>query len=369
MKWDVCAYTGTSRKGGGHALKTGKSILILSVLAAAACAAAALCGTPRGEAWLDASERRLQRCAELGEGLLASARPEGTGAQTRGSLAALAPESSLPPFTAPSPTPEPGAGVTGKALPKIVPTTIHGGMVLTNETSYELDLGALVNAGPSVRLGKAAPQVLIIHTHASEAYARDPVYPAYQPTDTFRSQDADYSVIRVGDELASCLEADGVSVVHDRNVYDFPSYTGSYAKSGDAVAKYLQKYPSISVVFDVHRDAIGDSSVVYKTVAEAGGAACSQVMLVVGAAENGLYHPNWQENLKFALYLQQAVLQKYPTLPRPIALKKGRYNQQLTKGSIILEVGSSGNTLSEALGAVRLFADAAGPALKALQSG
>ncbi len=344
------------------------------MLALGACAAAALCGTPRGEAYLGAAAERGRSLAERLESYLASAQENAARKNDEDDdstlEAALSPEGSMPPFTPPSPTPETGAGVSEKdATPKIIPTTIHGGMVLTNETSYELDLGALVSEGTSVRLGKDEPQVLIIHTHGSEAYASDPTYSDYKPTDTFRTEDVRYSVIRVGDELADCLKKDGVSVIHDRGIYDSPSYTGSYAKSGDMIAKYLQKYPSISVVFDVHRDAIGSGDVVYKTVAESGGEAASQVMLVAGAAENGLYHPNWQENLKFALYLQQKALEKHPTLMRPIALKKGRYNQQLAKGSIILEVGSSGNTLSEALCAVRLFAEAAGPALKALSNG
>ena len=350
---------------GREVVNANKSILTLAALAAGACTAAALCGTPRGEAYLSAAIEAGQRAASHA-GLVLSG--DGKTAPSIGEV--LAPESSVPPFVPPSPTPETGAGVDpNDASPKIIPTTIHGGMVLTNETSYELDLGALVSSGTGVRLGAETPQVLIIHTHGSEAYSRDAAYPDYTPTDTFRSTDANYSVIRVGDELAKCLEADGISVIHDRNIYDSPSYTGSYAKSGDAAAKYLQKYPSISIVFDVHRDAIGNSDVVYKTVAESGGEPSAQVMFVVGAAENGLYHPNWQENLKFALYLQQKVLERHPTLMRPIALKKGRYNQQLTAGCVILEVGSSGNTLSEALRAVKLFADSAGPALKELQSG
>lgn len=354
------------------ALDAKKSILTLAVLASGACAAAALCGTPRGEAYLgSAAERGRSFAVKLEAFLAAQADPEGDS--ERSSLSdfgsGLSPEASMPPFTPPSPTPKTGAGVSEGATPKIIPTTIHGGMVLTNETSYELDLGALVSDGTAVRLGEDKPQVLIIHTHGSEAYAADPTFSDYTPSDTFRTEDIRYSVIRVGDELAKCLEKDGISVVHDKNIYDSPSYTGSYAKSGDAVAKYLQKYPSISVVFDVHRDSIGSGDVVYKTVAESGGEASSQVMLVVGAAENGLSHPNWQENLKFALYLQQKALEKHPTLMRPIDLKKGRYNQQLAKGSILIEVGSSGNTLSEALNAVRLFAEGAGPALKALSGG
>lgn len=274
------------------------------------------------------------------------------------------PESSLPPFPSDVIVPE-TAQPEPKESPAILPTTIEGGMVITNNTSYELDLNSLVSAGTSVKLGSEGPQILIIHTHGSEAYTPD-MADNYSSKDNFRTQDAEYSVIRVGDELASCMESYGLSVIHDKNFYDYPSYTGSYAKSGEAVKKYLEEYPGISVVIDLHRDAIGDGDVVYKTIAEDGGKPCSQLMLLVGTGENGLEFPNWRENLKFALYLQSAVVSKYPSLSRPIALKKERYNQHLSTGSLILEVGSSGNTLSEALNAVRLFADAVSPALKEL---
>ena len=274
-------------------------------------------------------------------------------------------ETSLPPF--PSEVTIPDRAVSEpQETPIILPTTIEGGMVITNNTSYELDLEKLVSEGTSLRLASEGPQVLIIHTHGSEAYTPD-VTDGYTSSDDFRTEDPLYSVIRVGDELASCLESYGISVIHDRNIYDYPSYTGSYRRSGDAIEKYLEEYPGISVIFDVHRDAIGDGDVVYKTMAEAGGKPCSQLMLLVGTGENGLEHQNWQENLKFALFLQSAVVSKHPSLARPIALKKERYNQHLSTGSLILEVGSSGNTLSEALNAVRLFADAVAPALKELE--
>ena len=250
-------------------------------------------------------------------------------------------------------------------IPAIVPTTIKGGMLITNNTSYELDMSSLISAGTSVRLPAEGPQILIIHTHGSEAYTPDAI-DSYEPSDNFRTEDKNYNVIRVGDELTACFESYGLNVIHDRNIYDSPSYMGSYPRSGEAVEKYLKEYPGISVVIDLHRDAIGNGDVVYKTVAEADGKSCSQIMLLVGTGENGLEHPNWRENLKFALYLQSSVVSKYPTLLRPIALKKERYNQQLTTGSLILEVGSSGNSLSEALNAIRLFADAAAPALKEL---
>ena len=170
----------------------------------------------------------------------------------------------------------------------------------------------------------------------------------------------------VGDVLANTLASAGLQVLHDRTIYDYPSYTGSYNRSGAAVQEYLNQYPSLRIVIDLHRDALCSDSVVYKTVAELPDAACSQVMLLVGTNASGLYHPYWEENLRLAVYLQDAVNAAHPTLMRPITLVNERYNQHLTRGSLIIEVGSSGNTLQEAIRAVRLFGESAGPALARL---
>ena len=248
---------------------------------------------------------------------------------------------------------------------EILETTIPGEQLLKNDTAYEIDPGAILAEGPGLRLPAEGPQILIMHTHGSEAYT-----PAgldrYDASDANRTQDPRYSVIRVGDELAERLEEQGLRVLHDREIYDYPSYTGSYSRSGEAVARYLERYPEIAVVIDLHRDALGADGVVYKTMAEEEGTVASQIMLLVGTDESGLEHPNWQKNLALALYLQQAAASAHPTLMRPVSLVPQRYNQQLSPGSLLLEVGSSGNTLQEALSAIRLFAGAVGPALLAL---
>ena len=192
---------------------------------------------------------------------------------------------------------------------------------------------------------------------------RDSLYPA---SDTCRTEDTNYNIVHVGDVLANTLASAGLQVLHDRTIYDYPSYTGSYNRSGAAVQEYLNQYPSLRIVIDLHRDALCSDSVVYKTVAELPDAACSQVMLLVGTNASGLYHPYWEENLRLAVYLQDAVNAAHPTLMRPITLVNERYNQHLTRGSLIIEVGSSGNTLQEAIRAVRLFGESAGPALARL---
>lgn len=282
-------------------------------------------------------------------------------------------------LSSPSPSPEPESepalsatpapedpSVTADGLP-IVATTITGGLTLKNETDYDIDIQGLLRDGPATQLPADQPQILIIHTHSSEAYT-----PAgadlYAASDTCRTEDTNYNIVRVGDVLTASFENAGLNVLHDRTIYDYPSYTGSYSRSGDAILSYLEQYPSIRIVIDLHRDALCSDSVVYKTVAEIPDTACSQVMILCGTDSNGLYHPYWKDNLRLAVYMQNAVNEAHPTLMRPITLVNERYNQHLTTGSLIVEVGSSGNTLQEAINAVQLFGDSAGPALAKLIS-
>lgn len=240
----------------------------------------------------------------------------------------------------------------------IATTTIPGGVTVNNATSYSLDVAALLAEPLSLRLPTEGPQILIIHTHGSEAYTPD-IGDDYEISDPFRTQDKSHSVIAVGDALAAAWEEQGIRVLHDREIYDYPSYNGSYTRSGAAVEAHLAKNPDIAVVIDLHRDALGENPI-YKVVAESE-RPTAQLMLLVGTGENGLYHPNWQENLKLAVHLQAAVVQDFSSLARPLAVKQERYNQQLTTGSLILEVGTTGNTISEAIAAVQAFGVATAP--------
>ena len=251
------------------------------------------------------------------------------------------------------------------ATPTIIPTTISGGLSIKNTSGYDIDIDSVLSAGCPIRLESGKPQILIIHTHSSEAYS-----PAgldkYDDLGTNRTLDQNLNVIRIGTELTKLFEDCGLNVIHDTQVFDYPSYTGSYNRSCEAVEKYLADYPSIKIVIDLHRDALCSDTVTYKTTATELGVCASQIMLFVGSDASGLEHPNWRQNLSLALYLQNAVCQSYPSLMRPITLTKYRYNQHLSPGSMILEVGSNGNTLQEALAAIRLFGKTAGPAIAAL---
>lgn len=241
------------------------------------------------------------------------------------------------------------------------------GVALYNKTSKHLDLSALASTSVDLRLsGDGSPQVLIMHTHGCEAFTMDGT-DIYLETDTARTTDTHYNIIRVGDEIERIFTEMGISVLHDRNLYDYPAYNGCYDRSKAAVEQYLKDYPSIKVVLDIHRDAMVDSNgTIYKVVSDVDGTKAAQVMLVVGTDDAGLEHPNWQKNLALAIQIQQNMDSLWPTLARPIALRSSRFNQQLTTGSLLVEIGTHGNTLQEALVGARLFARAAGQVLQGL---
>ncbi|MBR5410218.1 MAG: stage II sporulation protein P [Clostridia bacterium] len=235
------------------------------------------------------------------------------------------------------------------------------GAVRVKNATYEQDpdFAALIEEGPALEVeNKSAPTVLIFHTHTSEAYLGAATGYFYG-NEASRSLSPDESVVRVGSELAAVLEQNGIGVIHDTAVYD-DVYTGAYARSREAVEAYLREYPTILITLDVHRDATyNNSSSAIKPTAVIDGAKAAQVMIITGAEEGDVTSfPNWQENLRFALALQNAAEARYPGLMRPVFFCRRRYNMDLTPNSLLLEFGSDTNTLAEAVLAGRMIGQA-----------
>ena len=216
----------------------------------------------------------------------------------------------------------------------------------------------------SIEPGSSKPQVLIMHTHATETYELEEK-DWYDPSFTCRSTDLSVNMTAVGEEIANQLNAAGIVTLHDTTLHDYPSYNGSYERSNETVRAYLEQYPSIKVVLDVHRDAIEPASGQrVSAVAEIDGQTAAQVMIICGA-DNGGNLPNFRQNLAFAAAWENAMESRYPGLTRPVLFDYRYYNQDLTTGSLLIEIGSHGNTLEQAKYSGRLV----GQALAALFGG
>lgn len=227
------------------------------------------------------------------------------------------------------------------------------GIEINNETAYDIT-DAFSFTPPTVQ--PDGPTVLILHTHTSESYRPSEGF-MYTPSDNDRTEDLSFNVARVGAELCSELNRLGVFAIHDPTLCDYPSYNGSYKKMLSVAEAVLKKYPSVQIVIDLHRDAmITSEGTKISTVTSINGEKAAQIMLVVGTDANGLYHPEWRKNLSFAVRLQQIMDEKYPSLARPLNLRCERFNGHLCPNEVIMEVGTNGNTLPEALASARAAA-------------
>ena len=222
--------------------------------------------------------------------------------------------------------------------------------------AYRPDVEKLIAEPLNWDLTAQEPTVLILHTHATESYTQS-AGESYKETSAFRTLDESYNMISLGEHLAELLEAGGVGVVHDRTLHDYPSYNGSYNHARKSIAAYLEEYPSIKLVLDLHRDASGDNSNQMKTRAEVDGKPSAQIMLVVGTSGSGLKHPNWERNLALGLKLHTQLERTAPGITRYVNLRAQRFNQDMSPGCLIVEIGAAGNTHAEAMVATEVLAE------------
>lgn len=221
----------------------------------------------------------------------------------------------------------------------------YGKVKIKNQTTYNLTEDIL---NPNIKIDNK--NILIFHTHSCESYTPSEKY-QYSQTGNYRTTDKNYSVIRVGNELENYLKQYNINVIHDTSYHDYPSYTGSYTRSLQTVENILKTNQS-DIIIDLHRDAVG-SRPDYAPTVKIGEDYAAQIMFVIGTNEGGLWHPNWQQNLKFAVKVQQKAEEMYPGLFKPIMLTKSRYNQHTGKYANIMEIGSTGNTLDQCLNSMK----------------
>lgn len=225
---------------------------------------------------------------------------------------------------------------------------------LRNTSDKSADVSAALLDTLQWDLYAAQPAVLILHSHGTESYQNTE---GYEESAAYRTLDTDYNMISVGDLLAQELEKAGIRVIHDRTLYDAHSYNDAYINAREAIQAHLAENPSICLVLDLHRDSIEDEAgnQVAQTVFSQG-ATVAPLMLVVGTDYGGLHHPRWQENLSLALKLQLQLEDICPGICRNINLRTQRFNQDLSPGAMLVEVGASGNTRQEALRAAEILA-------------
>lgn len=245
-------------------------------------------------------------------------------------------------------------------------TDAEYGLEASNQTSYEINLLDYLSAEPTTptldeiksdfSLDEYVPVVLIIHTHGTEAYSDGSTY---SENEDFRSTDIDENVVAVGSVMSDYFNSVGITTIHCTEMFDLESYVDAYTKSAAAVSEYTAIYPSISYVFDVHRDCIiNDVLECVSALTTVNGEDVAQFMCVVGTDEYAGLHTGWQDNLAFACRLQYKLWSISPSLTRRLSIRSASYNQLYASGSLLFEIGTCGNTLDEAKACALLVAEA-----------
>lgn len=254
-------------------------------------------------------------------------------------------------------------------VPMDLSLSSYGADYIENRTGLTPDTKALLNADigdfyhdSSLELLSASykPQVLIVHTHGTEAYCEDGAVSYLDDGSDFaRSSDISENVVSVGKTIAECLNEYGIPTVHCEIMHDSVSYKDSYARAKDTIEEYLAQYPSIKLVIDVHRDSVVKSTgEIVRPVALVNGEAAAQVMCVVGSNWGGEDNPNWEGNLALSLQLRARLNSQYENICRPTHLRSATYNQEIAPFSLLLEIGAGGNSIEEATRSAKIVAQA-----------
>ncbi|MBR0447817.1 MAG: stage II sporulation protein P [Clostridia bacterium] len=267
------------------------------------------------------------------------------------------PEAALPAYTAVTPPQNDKSG--GKVVTrKMSGNRAKYGIATVNRSGKREDIPAALKADlPFTFEDTDEPQVLILHTHTTEGYMTyDAGY--FLAGDRDRTRDHKKNVCAVGEAIRLTLEAAGIGVIHDTTVHDSPQYTGAYGRSAVTAEAILKKHPSIKLVLDVHRDAVLENGAVVKPTATVRGKKAAQMMLITGTVTTAeLPHRHWQKNLALSTQLQAALDKVSPDLMRPLNTVASRYNQHLSPGWVLVEVGAEGNTVEEAVYSGQLLAE------------
>ena len=224
---------------------------------------------------------------------------------------------------------------------------------IDNGTALRPDMGALVGMDLDLDLRGDEPTVLILHSHTTESFTGG----GYAETSPYRTLDPEYNMTALGALVAEVLEEAGIGVIHDTAFHDYPSYNGAYTHAAQSTRSYLEQYPSIRLILDLHRDAADTPSGQLATACSLEGEKAAQLMFVLGTDER-LKHPDWERNLSLALKLQTILEREHPGLCRDLNLTRNRYNQHLGELALLVEIGAAGNTLDEAKLAARELAEA-----------
>lgn len=254
----------------------------------------------------------------------------------------------LPDATEPEPQPTETEPIERPAF-----SAADADLVYVRGTGEVVDAAAFLETALDLDLTGEEPTVLILHTHATESYTQESGW-TYEESSDYRTLDPEHNMVAIGTYLAELLEAGGIRVIHDTTLHDYPEYTGGYTRSRETAQAYLEEHPSIRLVLDLHRDSAVDAyGQEFDSSATVKGQESAQLLFLMGTD-----YDTWRENMNLAVKLTAQLEKTYPGVTRGILTRNDHYNQHISPGALLVEVGAAGNTQQEAMLAAEALAEA-----------
>lgn len=239
-----------------------------------------------------------------------------------------------------------------KETDQVQKVSIYGMTISNYSSKRDIDFSGLFKK--NIILTKKSDPVLIYSTHTSESYTNSENY-KFDYSSTYRTRDAKYNMLSVGNVLQLALKQDNFNVIFETTPHDYGSYEIAYTNSRKTVQNAISNNQRIGLSIDVHRDALGDLTQGVTT--EINGQKVARLMFVMGVGTNSYTNEYWEDNLALALQIQKLGEEMYPGLFRGMIIRNSKYNQDLVKHSFLVEVGTTGNTLEEAYFGARCLAN------------
>ena len=239
-----------------------------------------------------------------------------------------------------------------KETDQVQKINIYGMNISNYSSKRNIDISGLFKK--NIVLTKKSDPILIYSTHTSESYTNSENY-KFEYSSTYRTRDAKYNMLSVGNVLAEALKQNNMQVIFDTTPHDYGNYEIAYTNSRKTIQNAIQNNKRIGLAIDVHRDALGDLT--NGPTVEINGQKVARLMLVMGVGTNNYSNEFWEDNLALALQIQKLGEEMYPGLFRGMIIRNSKYNQDLIKHSFLVEVGTTGNTLEEAYFGSRCLAN------------
>ena len=236
-------------------------------------------------------------------------------------------------------------------LATVTPEPVETSLALDTENEHT-DPAVVTRVSSQALPLSNGKRVLMDHTHTHEAYQMTD-QEAYTPLENWRTDDSGHNIVRVGDELTAELEKRGFEVVHDDTDFEQDDLSTSYSRSLEALLQRGDE--DYDLIIDLHRDAYVEGAQLTCSYA---GRKSANLMVLIGKGDSFQEKPHFQENYALACALTEKINGLCPGLGREVMVKTGRYNQHFSDHSLLIEVGSNGNTLEEALSSMPILADA-----------